>query len=75
MSEEQATDHQYTIVVNATQETLAKGRLAYVGGRLKGRTWTGRDGLKRHTLDVVANELRFLSPQPRPAGMELARRP
>ena len=47
---------------------LSKGRLVYVDGSLKGRTWTGRDGQKRYTLDIIASQVRFLSPRPRPAG-------
>ena len=53
-------------------EYLTKGRLVYIGGRPKGRVWTGRDGIKRYTLDIVASEVRFLSPRPRPAGAAAA---
>ena len=53
-------------------EYLTKGRLIYIGGHPKGRTWTGRDGVKRYTLDIVASEVRFLSPRPRPAGAAAA---
>jgi len=53
-------------------ECLTKGRLVYIGGRLKGRTWTGRDGLERYMLDIVASELRSLSSRPRPAGAAAA---
>src|SRR5438045_3564274 len=38
-------------------EYLAKGRLVFVGGRLTYRTWEGRDGVKRRTAEVVANEV------------------
>lgn len=51
---------------------LTKGRLIYVGGRLKGRDWTGRDGVKRYSLDIIADELRFLSPRPAPAVLDEA---
>lgn len=55
-------------LAEVTGEYLTKGRLIYIGGRPKGRTWTGRDGVKRYTLDIIASEIRFLSPRPRPAG-------
>jgi single-strand DNA-binding protein len=58
-----------------TAEYLTKGRLVYIGGTPKGRTWIGRDGVKRYTLDIVASELRFLSPRPRPAGAAAAETP
>lgn len=58
-----------------TAEYLTKGRLVYIGGHPKGRVWTGRDGVKRYTLDIVASELRFLSPRPRPAGAAAAETP
>jgi len=44
-------------------EHLAKGRLVYIGGRLTSRTWTGRDGLKRYALEIIASEIQFLSPK------------
>jgi single-strand DNA-binding protein len=43
---------------------LAKGRLVYIGGRPKGRSWTAPDGTARYTLDIVADEIQFLSPKP-----------
>ena len=33
---------------------MAKGRLAYVEGRLQSRTWEAPDGSKRRTVEVVA---------------------
>jgi len=56
-------------LAEVTAEYLTKGRLIYIGGHPKGRVWTGRDGVKRYTLDIVASELRFLSPRPRAAGV------
>ncbi len=45
-------------------EYLAKGRLVFVGGRLTYRNWEGRDGVKRRTAEVVANEVIPLDPRP-----------
>jgi single-strand DNA-binding protein len=55
-------------LAEVSAEYLAKGRLIYIGGRLKGRTWTGRDGVARYELEIVASEIQFLSPKPAPMG-------
>jgi single-strand DNA-binding protein len=51
-------------------EHLSKGRLVYVGGRLSSRQWTAEDGVSRYVLEIVADEIQFLSPKP--AGRALA---
>jgi single-strand DNA-binding protein len=43
---------------------LSKGRLVYVGGRLKGRTWQAEDGSSRYALEIVAEEIKFLTAKP-----------
>jgi single-strand DNA-binding protein len=40
---------------------LSKGRLAYVSGRLSSRTWTGQDGQSRWALEIIAEDIQFLS--------------
>ena len=40
---------------------MAKGRLAYIEGRLQTRTWEGADGSKRRTVEVVADRFQALS--------------
>lgn len=42
---------------------LAKGRLAAVDGRLQIRSFDGNDGQKRYVTEVVADNVRFLSPK------------
>lgn len=42
---------------------LAKGRRAYVEGRLRTRNWEGQDGQKRVSVEVVANQVLFLDRQ------------
>lgn len=42
-------------------EYLAKGRQAFVEGRLSTREWAGQDGVKRRTTEVIASEVIFLS--------------
>ena len=39
---------------------LAKGRQAYVEGRIQTRTWEGRDGNKRTSVDIVATDIQML---------------
>ena len=38
---------------------FAKGRMAVVSGRLQIRTWTDKDGNKRRTAEVVADNVYF----------------
>jgi single-strand DNA-binding protein len=40
---------------------MAKGRLAYIEGRLQTRTWEGADGSKRRAVEVVADRFQALS--------------
>ena len=42
---------------------LTKGRLVYVEGRLRTRTWEGQDGQKHYRTEVIANSVRFLDRQ------------
>ena len=50
---------------------LAKGRLVFVEGRLRMRTWEGQDGQKRSQNEIVAERVKFLDRQaaaPAPEG-------
>ena len=50
---------------------LAKGRKAAVIGSVSCRTYTGNDGVTRASLEVIADEVEFLSPRQdgaQPAG-------
>lgn len=40
---------------------LRKGREAYVEGRLQTREWQDKSGITRHTTEVVAHMVQFLS--------------
>ena len=42
---------------------LAKGRRAYVEGRLRTRTWETQDGQRRSRIEIVANRVLFLDRQ------------
>ena len=41
-------------------EYLKKGRQCYVEGRLQTREWQDKDGQKRYTTEIVANQVVFL---------------
>lgn len=43
------------------EKYLSKGRQVYVEGRLQTREWDDKDGNKRHTTEVVASSVQFLS--------------
>lgn len=42
---------------------LNKGRLVYVEGRLRTRTWEGQDGQRHQRVEVVAGRVTFLDRQ------------
>ncbi len=42
-------------------EYLKKGSPVFVEGRLQSRNWEGTDGTKRNTVEVVAQNVQFLS--------------
>jgi single-strand DNA-binding protein len=42
---------------------LTKGQRVYVEGSLRARSWEGRDGQKRVTVEVTANRVLFLDRQ------------
>ncbi|HXV27584.1 MAG TPA: single-stranded DNA-binding protein [bacterium] len=47
-------------------EYLKKGSSVFVEGRLQSRSWEAQDGTKRSTLEVVAQNVQFLSRANRP---------
>jgi len=42
---------------------LGKGKLCYIEGRLQTRDWNDRDGNKRTTTEIVARQMRILTPK------------
>lgn len=42
---------------------LAKGKLALVDGRMQTRNYEAKDGTKKYVTEVVASDVRFLSPR------------
>lgn len=54
---------------------LSKGRLVYIEGRLQTREWDDRDGNKRRTTEIVANEMKMLGGPGDSQGMRPASTP
>lgn len=44
-------------------EYLGKGKLVYVEGRLRTRSWEDRDGNKRWTTEIIARDIQILEPK------------
>jgi single-strand DNA-binding protein len=40
---------------------LQKGKKVYVEGRIKSRTWEGKDGAKHYATDIVADRITLIS--------------
>lgn len=41
---------------------LSKGKQVYVEGRLQTRSWDDKDGNKKYTTEIIANNMQILSP-------------
>ena len=41
-------------------EYLSKGRQVYIEGRIQTREWQDKDGNKRYTTEIVANQMKML---------------
>ena len=44
-------------------EYLAKGSKVYIEGRLQTRKWQDKDGQDRYTTEIVAREMKMLTPR------------
>jgi single-strand DNA-binding protein len=53
-------------------EFLAKGRHVYLEGRMQTRKWSSREGDKRTTVEVVANQMRILDRAPKNSNGAMA---
>jgi single-strand DNA-binding protein len=41
-------------------EYLSKGKQVYIEGRIRSRSWDDKDGNKRYTTEIVANQMQML---------------
>jgi single-strand DNA-binding protein len=39
---------------------LVKGKLVFIEGRIQTRSWDDKDGVKRYTTEIVANDMKML---------------
>lgn len=66
----------YRQLGEACSKYLGKGKMAAVDGRIQVRSFTGQDGQKRWVTEIIAEDVRFLSPkEPTAANMEGGERP
>ncbi len=49
-------------------QSVTKGRLVYVAGRLSYRSWVGTDGRTRHATEIIASEVLLLGRSAREAS-------
>lgn len=47
-----------------------KGEPIFVRGRLQSRSWTDNNGVKRYTVELVADEVSFVRSKPQAAAQE-----
>ena len=47
-------------LADRAEQSLKKGKLVYIEGKLSTRKWQDQDGKDRYTTDVVANTMRLL---------------
>jgi len=50
-------------LAESCNQFLTKGRLVYVEGRLRTRTWEDQDGQKHYRTEIIANRVTFLGRQ------------
>ncbi len=59
---------------NACAQYLTKGKLVYVEGSIRSRTWETKDGAKRTAYEIQAMHVKFLSARNEPAESEYSER-
>lgn len=50
----------WTKLADLSKRFLAKGRQVYIEGRIRTREWNDKDGIKRRTSEVIANQMVLL---------------
>jgi single-strand DNA-binding protein len=74
--QEQTEWHQIVVwgkLAEICMRFLRKGRLVYVSGKLKSRTWDKPDGSKGYAVEVVARDVLFLGGEDRSGRTETGR--
>ena len=50
------------------RDYLNKGKQVYIEGRIRTRSWEDKDGNRRFTTEIVANQMQMLGPSGGPSG-------
>lgn len=50
----------YRRLAEIAGQYLKKGSQVYIEGRLQTRKWTGKDDIERHTVEIIADDMRML---------------
>jgi single-strand DNA-binding protein len=50
----------YRKLAEISGEYLKKGSHVYIEGKLQTRKWTGKDGVERSTIEIIADDMRML---------------
>lgn len=56
-------------------EYLKKGKQVYIEGRIQTRSWEDKDGVKRYTTEIVANQMQMLGRRDEETGGEVTSPP
>ena len=54
---------------------LDKGKLVFLAGKMKTRSWDDKDGVKRYKTELVANEMKMLGGRTEPDNAVKVERP
>lgn len=55
-------------LADVADKYVRKGSQIYIEGRLRNREWTDKDGAKRYSVEVLADEMKLLGRRPDSAG-------
>jgi single-strand DNA-binding protein len=50
----------YRGLAEIAKEHFAKGTHLYIEGKLRNRSWEDKEGIKRYTTEIIADEFKFL---------------
>jgi single-strand DNA-binding protein len=56
-------------------EYLSKGKVVYIEGKIQSRQWNDKDGNKRTSFEIVANQMQMLNPKENGGAPPESRKP
>ena len=51
-------------LAETAEKYVHKGSLLYIEGKIQSRTYDDKDGIKRYTIDIVADTMQLIGPKP-----------